>query len=105
MPRDPDVLGQPTRPKSREGCVHDARHLAKLGPGDARHRVEVHAEFVGMVQIVGADRVRVQLEARKIGKPRERGRVAKNDLLRGSSRRKRERHHLHPRRARGRGAF
>jgi hypothetical protein len=45
-----------------EGGAHDARHVPDLRPRDARHGVEVDAQLVRMIEIVGADRMRVQLE-------------------------------------------
>ena len=40
------------------------RDVADLRPLDARHRIEIDAQLVGMIEIVGADRMRVELEAR-----------------------------------------
>ena len=68
--------------------VHDARDLAHLRPRDAGHRIEIDAQLVGMIEIVGAHRVRMQLEAREVRHPRERRRVARHDLLRGAAGRK-----------------
>ena len=82
MPREPDVFGQPTRPKSLEHLAHDARDLLQLRPLDARHRIEVDAQLVRMIEILGAHRMRVELEAAEVRHPRQRGRVARHDLLR-----------------------
>ena len=88
MPREPDVFGQPTSPKSDSARLHDLRDLANLVPLDARHRIEIDAQFVGMIEIVGAHRMRVQLETGEIRHPRERGCVARHDFFRRSARRK-----------------
>ena len=45
------------------------RDLADLRPLDARHRIEIDAQLVGMIEIVGAHRMRVQLEAGEVGHP------------------------------------
>ena len=76
------------------------RHLADLRPLDARHRIEIHAQLVGMVEIVGAHRVRMQLEAGEVGHPQQRGGIARHDLVGAAAGRKAQRHHLDPRRAR-----
>jgi hypothetical protein len=60
------------------------RHLSNLGPLDAGHRVEIHAQLIGMIQLVGPDRMRMQLEAGEVGHPDQRGRIAGDHLL-GSS--------------------
>ena len=71
MPREPEVFGQPTRPRVVERLAHDARDLADLRPLDAGHRIEIDAQLVGVLEVVGAHRVRVQLEARR-GSPSRR---------------------------------
>ena len=75
-------------PEVGERGLHDARDLAQLVPGDAGHRIEIDAQLVGVIEILGAHRVRVQLEAGEVGHPRQRGRVARHDLLRGAAGRK-----------------
>ena len=80
--------------------VDDAGDLADLRPLDAGHRIEIDAQLVGMIEIVGAHRMRVQLEAGEIGHPHERRGVARHDLLRAAARRKAQRHDLDPGRPR-----
>ena len=58
-----------------------------------------------MLEVLGAHRVRVQLEARQVGEPGERRGVARNDLVGGAARREAELHHLDPGRARLRRAL
>ena len=67
-------------PKSRSVRLDHLRHLAHLRPLDAGHRIEVHPQLVGMVQIVGADRMRMQLEAGEVGEPGQCRRVARHDF-------------------------
>ena len=105
MPREPDVFGHPTRPRSLERRADHAGDLADLRPLHARHRIEIDAHLVGMVEVVGAHRVRVQLEARQVGHPDERGRLARHHLLGRAAGRKAQLDHLDPRRARLRRAL
>jgi hypothetical protein len=58
-----------------------------------------------MIEIVGAHRVRVQLEAREVGHPEQCGGVARHNFLRRPSGRKPERDDLDPRQARLRRAL
>ena len=66
------------------------RDTAHIRPTDAGPRVEIDAQFVGMLQIARADRMRVQFDAAEVDYPRESGRVIDDDLLRGSARRERQ---------------
>ena len=58
-----------------------------------------------MVEIVGAHRVRVQLEAGEVGHPRERRGVARHHFFGAAAGRKAQRHHLDPGRPRLRRAL
>ena len=83
MPREPDVFGQPTRPKSSSAaCTTRAtsRTCDHAMPGTG---IEIDAQLVGMIEIVGAHRMRMQLEAREVGHPGERRGVARHDFFRG----------------------
>ena len=82
-----------------QGGLHDARDGAHLWPLHAGHGIEVHAQLVGMVEVLGAHRMRMQLQAGEVGEPRERGGVAWHDLLRGATRGEAQRNHVDPRRA------
>ena len=82
MPREPEVFGHPTRPRVFKRRVDDARDFLDLRPLDAGNRIEVNAKFIGMVEIVGPNRVRVELEAGQVGHPCERRRVTRHDFLR-----------------------
>ena len=96
MPREPDVLGQPTSPTAFEGLARHERHVAHLRPGHAGDRVEVDAQLVGVLHVVRADRVRVEVHAAEVGDPREAGRVIDDDLIGGPPRRERERRRPDP---------
>ena len=71
MPRDPDVFGHPTRPRSVSvACTTRAtsRTCDHSIPG---YGIQVYAELVGMIEIVGSDRMRMQLETREVGHPEQ----------------------------------
>ena len=105
IPRDPDVFGQPVSPKSASVARTTRGDCPDLSPADARHRIEIDAQLVGMIEIVGAHRVRMQFEAGEIRHPRERRRVARHDFLGGAARRKLQRDDVDPRRPRRRRAL
>ena len=81
IPREPEVFGQPTRPTASSDSRHDHRDVADLRPGHARHRIEVDPQLVGMIQVVGADRVRVQVDAAEVDDPGEARRFVDDDLV------------------------
>ena len=83
-------------PEVGQRLVDDARDLPDLRPLDARHRVEVDAQLVGMLEVVGAHRVRVQLEAGEVGHPGEVGRMARHDLVGAAAGREADRGDLEP---------
>ena len=64
--------------------LHHSRDLPHLRPRHARDRIEVDAQLVGVIEIVGAHRMRVQLEAGEVRHPRERRRVARHDFFGGA---------------------
>ena len=59
----------------------DQRDLDDLPPGDAGHRVEVDPQLVGVVEVLGAHRVRVEVDAAEVDHPGERRGVADDDLV------------------------
>ena len=96
MPREPLVFGQPARPELVEQRLHLERDAAHVGPRDARARIEIDAQLVGMIEVAGAHRVRMQLDAAEVDDPGEARRVVDDDLLGGAPRRKRQRHRAQP---------
>ena len=65
-----------------EHLARDERDVDGLcRPADARHRVEIDAQLVGMLEVVGAHRVRVQVDAAEVDDPQELRRVAHDDLV------------------------
>ena len=93
------------RARAPERRLDDAARHRAPATTERRHRIEVDAQLVRMVEILRADRMRMQLEAREVRHPREVGRVPRNDLVGGAARRKADRDDLDPRRARLRRAL
>ena len=105
MPREPLVFGQPVRPSSSSSaCTSSAtrRTSAHATPGVG---IEIDAQLVGMIEIAGAHRVRMQLDAAEVDDPGEAGGVVDDHLLGGAPRRKRQRHGAQPVRPLRRGAL
>ena len=72
------------------------RDLPQLIPLHARHRIEIDPQLVGMVEIVRTHGMGMQLEAREIRHPEERGRIARHDFLGEPAGRKFQRDHVDP---------
>ena len=87
MPREPDVLGQPTSPTASSDSRATSATSRICDHAHAGHRVEVDAQLVGMVEVLGADRVRVEVDAAEVVDPGEAGRVVDDDLVGGPARR------------------
>src|SRR5439155_27217500 len=64
-------LGPTDQPKIGEDGARELRDLAHLRPLDAGHRIEVHPQLVRMIEVLGADRVRVQLETGQVREPHQ----------------------------------
>ena len=97
IPRDPLVLGQPRRPISSSSDFHLERDRAHVAPNDAGTRIEIDPQLVGMIEIAGAHRMRMQLDASKIDDPCKPGGVIDHDFFRSASRWKCERNRSQPR--------
>ena len=74
----------------------DEGDVADLRPRHAAHRVEVDPELVRVVEVVGPDRVRVQVDAAQVDHPGELGRVADDDLAGRAARGEAELDDLYP---------
>ena len=79
----------------------EARDLADLRPLHAGHGVQVHAQLVGMLAVLCAHGMGMQLQAREVRHPGERRGVARNHFLGAAPRGEAQPHHLDPGRARG----
>ena len=71
-------------------------HLADLRPGHARNGVEVHAQLVGVVDVVGTHRPRIDLEAAQRGGPHDVRGVVHYGHQRVTAARERDRRDLNP---------
>ena len=78
----------------------DQRHLTHLGEGHARHGVQVDPQFVRVLEVVSAHRVRIEVDAAEVDDPGQLGRVAHDDLRGGPTGREAQLHRLDPRRPR-----
>jgi len=64
-------LGKAAQPVLLQHGAGEQRHLADLRPGNAGHRIQVDAQLVRMLQVVGAHRVRIQIDAAEVDHPGE----------------------------------
>ena len=96
MPREPGRLRPAGQPHRLQRVARDERHLADLRPRDAGHRVEVDPQLVGVVEVLGADRVRVEVEAAEVRDPGEAGGLVEHDLVGGPAGREGERRRPDP---------
>ena len=69
-----------------EHLAGDERDMDDLAPVDARHRIEIDAKLVGVSEIVGADRMGIEVDASEVDGPHQAGGVVKDRLLRGRTR-------------------
>ena len=67
------------------------RDATNVVPLDARAGVEIDAQLVGMVEIIRADGVRMQLDAAEVHDPGEAGDIIDDDFFRGATRGKGQR--------------
>ena len=74
-------LGPAHQPDRLECFLRHQRHRAHVGPGHARHRVEIDTQLVGVIDVLGTHGVRIEVQTTEVGHPCERGRVAQHDLL------------------------
>jgi len=89
-------LHPPDATEISEHLAHDAGYLDDLLPTDARHRIEVDAELVGVLEIGRARRVWVEVDAAQVDDPRELRGAFDDDLLRRAPGWKAKRHRLDP---------
>ncbi len=70
----PRRLGPGGQPVVLEHLASHQRDVDDLRPVHAGHRVEVDPQFVGVVEVVGAHRVRVEVDAAEVDRPHQAGR-------------------------------
>ena len=81
-PRDPDVFGHAVSPWSVENLAGDKSDVNDLAPIDARHRIEVDPKLVGVGEVVGPDRVRIEVDTAEVDRPHQSRGVVQHRLLR-----------------------
>ena len=96
MPREPEVFGQPTSPTASQGLADDQGDLAHLRVRHSRHRIEVDPQLVGVVQVVSADRVRIEVDAAQVDDPGQTRCLIDDDLVGRAAGRKGECRRAHP---------
>jgi len=74
-------LGPADQPKVRQHFARDLGDLAYLRPLDPWHRIEIDAQLVGVIEVLGAHRMRMQLETGEVGKPSERRGILGDDFI------------------------
>ena len=74
------------QPHFLEQVLHFQRNTTHGVPFDARYRIEIDAQLVGMIEIVGAHRVGMQLDAAEVDDPGETSNVIDDDFLGGAAR-------------------
>ena len=78
-------LGPAAQATFLEHVAHDHAHPPHVVPGHSRSRIQVHAELVRMLEVVGAHRVRVQIDAAQVHDPEKLRRVPSHDLPGGAA--------------------
>ena len=79
-----------------EGRAHHVGDVTDVRPLEARNRVEIDAQFVWVVEVVGTNGMRMQFEAGQVGHPGECRRIARHDLFGRPARREAEGHDVDP---------
>ncbi len=89
-------LGPAAQAVLGEHVAHDQRHAPHVVPAHARAGIEVDPQLVGMVEVIGPHRVRVQIDAPEVDDPEELRGVAHHDLARRAPGGEAELHRLDP---------
>src|ERR1051325_3546230 len=83
-------LGPTTQIHLFEQRLHLERHQPNVLPGDTRSRIEIDTQLIRMIEILRTHRVWMQLDTAKVHDPREPGSIVNHNLLRRTTRRKRQ---------------
>ncbi len=76
--------------------MYDQGHTSHVVPARAGAWIQINSQLVGVLKVLGAYRVRVQVDASQVDDPEELRRVAHDDLSRCPARRKAHLHRLDP---------
>src|SRR5437667_12586614 len=79
-----------------EDVAHNERHTAHIFEAHTRAGVEIHSQLIGMIEIVCADGMRIQIDASEVDDPEELCGVADDNLSRRAAGRKTQLHGLDP---------
>src|SRR5262249_27478593 len=71
-----------------EHVANDERNLPHVVPRHAGAGIEIDAQLIGMIEIVGAHGMRIEVDASEVDDPEKLGSVADDDLTGRTSRRK-----------------
>ena len=72
------------KPYLFQQALHFESDTAHIGPADAWSGIEIDAQLIGMIEIAGANRVRVQFDAAQIDDPGEPGRIVHDHFFGGA---------------------
>ena len=72
------------------------RNSAHIVPLDSRYRIQIDAQFIGMIEVRRANWMRMQLNAAEVDDPREPGGIIHHDFFGRPSRRKGKDHRSKP---------
>jgi hypothetical protein len=89
-------LGPTDESEILQGLFRDQRHVPHLWPRHTSHRIEINAQLVGMLEVVGSYRVRVEVDTSEVDHPDELGFIAHHDLMCGAPRGKAQLDRLDP---------
>ena len=89
-------LGPAGQPEVGQYFPGDQRDLEDLGPFHPRHRVQIDAELVRVLEVVGPDRVRVEVDAAQVDGPDQGGSVPGHDLHGAAPGREAQLHRVDP---------
>src|SRR5215813_6349907 len=78
-------LGPAAKPYFFEESLDFQSHPANIGPAHTRHRIEIDAQFIGVIEIAGANRVWVQFDASEINNPSKPSHIIHDDFFRSSA--------------------
>jgi len=80
----PAGLGPTAKPQFFQQSLNFKSNPADVVPANARPRVEVDPQFVGMIKVPRSDRMRVQFDAAKVHNPGETRGVIHHNLFGGA---------------------
>ena len=80
----------------REDVAHNERHTAHIFEAHSGTGIEIYSQLIGMIEIVCADGMRIQIDASEVDDPEKLCGVADYNLSRSAPGRKSQLHGLDP---------